>query len=163
MTLIKDQESSGDVLQALQAASERHGAGLTIAFAAKETSKFSSHPRHLMRARWSQRQWLIGTLESQQRLPLVLLKGNGTRRVGCGAREFLDMLNSPGHDQVNGEAVLPHRAICELTVLDTTNALNRPVILFDAPASFVPVDLFQRLLQIIDLNAAQQHPLHGVF
>ena len=98
------------------------------------------------------RQGLIGALEGKQCLPLVLFKGNATRSQWRVAREFLNMLDSPGHHQVNGEAVLPHRAICELTVLNTANTFDRAVILFDAPTSFVPVDLFERLLEVVDLD-----------
>src|SRR5882724_6634675 len=163
MKLFANQEADGDVVQALQAASDRYGAGLAIAVAAEEPAKLSSEARDLMHAGCSGRQRLIRALKGKQRLPLVLLKSNGTRRLGCGARKLLDVLDSPCHHQVNGEAVLPNRAIAELAVLDAANALDRPVILFDAPASFVPVDLLQRLLQIIDLIGGQQHPLHGLF
>src|SRR5437773_11340195 len=87
-------------------------------FAAEEPAKLSSEARDLMHAGCSGRQRLIRALKGKQRLPLVLLKSNGTRRLGCGARKLLDVLDSPCHHQVNGEAVLRNRAIAESAVLD---------------------------------------------
>src|SRR3990170_51911 len=163
MKLLENQECAGNVMEALQAAPQRCGAGLAIALAAEKPAKLSSHSRHLMHAGCSRRQRLIGALEGKQRLPLVLLKGNRTRRLRCLARKFLDVLDPPRHHQINGEAVLPNRAVSELTALNTADALDRPVILLDAPALLVPVDLLQRLLEVIYLNGGQQHPLHGIF
>ena len=121
------------------------GAGLTVTLAAEKTSQLSGQACDLAHAGWSRRQRLIGTLEGKHRLPLVLFKGNRYKAPAAGcARKFLDMLDSPRHHQINGEAVLPNRAIAELAVLNTANALERLVILLDAPAFVVPVDLFQR-------------------
>src|SRR3989304_7872624 len=89
MKLFANQEAGSDVVEALQASSDRCGARLAIALAAEKTSKLSSEPRHLMHAGCSRRQRLIGALEGKQRLPLVLLKGNRTRRLRCLARKFL--------------------------------------------------------------------------
>src|SRR5438128_186648 len=138
MKLFAEQETEREIVEALQASSDRCGAGLAIALAAEKTSQLSSHPRHLMHAGCSRRQRLIGVLEGKQRLPLVLLKGNG-------------------------ETVLPNRAVSELTALNTADALDRPMILLDAPAPLVPVDLLQSLLEIVHLNGGQQHPLHSIF
>ena len=74
MKLFKDQETSGDVLQALQAASEGCGAGLAVTLAAEKASELSGQARDLAHAGWSRRQRLIGTLEGKQRLPLVLVQ-----------------------------------------------------------------------------------------
>src|SRR5438132_6852201 len=163
MKLFAEQETEREIVEALQASSDRCGAGLAIALAAEKTSQLSSHPRHLMHAGCSRRQRLIGVLEGKQRLPLVLLKGNGTRCLRSLARKLLDVLDSPRHHQVNGETVLPNRAVSELTALNTADALDRPMILLDAPAPLVPVDLLQSLLEIVHLNGGQQHPLHSIF
>src|SRR3970282_851142 len=110
MKLFANQEAGSDVVEALQASSDRCGARLAIALAAEKTSKLSIEPRHLMHAGCSRRQRLIGALEGKQRLPLVLLKGNRTRRLRCLARKFLDVLDPPRPHQINGEEVLPNRA-----------------------------------------------------
>ena len=84
--LFKDQESSGDVLQALQTASKGCRAGLTVTLSAKETSELSGQACDLAQVGWSGRQRLIGTLEGQQRLPFVFFKSNATGRLWAGAR-----------------------------------------------------------------------------
>src|SRR6266542_3414889 len=163
MKLLANQEAGSDVVEALQAPSDRCGARLTVALSAEKTSQLSGQVRDLTHARWTRRQRPIGTFEGKQRLPLVLLKGNATRRLRFMARKLLDVLDPPRHHQINSEAVLPNRAVSELTALNTADALYRLVILLDAPAFLVPVDLFQRLLEVVHLNRGQQHPLHGIF
>src|SRR6266567_918312 len=163
MKLLANQEAGSDVVEALQAPSDRCGARLTVALSAEKTSQLSGQVRDLTHARWTRRQRPIGTFEGKQRLPLVLLKGNATRRLRFMARKLLDVLDSPRHHQINGEAVLPNRAVSELTVLNTATALDRPVILLNSPALLIPIDLLQRLLEVIHLKGGQQHPLDGVF
>src|SRR3990172_9144986 len=162
MKLIENKKSSGDVMKALQTTAKRCRAGLSVALATEEASEFSGQARDLTQAGWSRRQRLIGSLVGEQRLPLVLLKGNGTRRLWCFAGQLLDVLDAPRHHQINGQALLPNRAVTELTVFNAATALEGSVILLDAPALLVPVDLFQRLLEIVDLQGRQQHPLNGV-
>src|SRR6266496_5168946 len=163
MKLLENQECARDVVKALQTAPEGCGAGLAVALAAEEASKLSGQARDLTHTGWSRRQRLIRSLEGKQRLPFVLLKGNGTRRLRFLARKLLNVLDSPRHHQINGEAVLPNRAVSELTVLNTATALDRPVILLNSPALLIPIDLLQRLLEVIHLKGGQQHPLDGVF
>ena len=105
----------------------------------------------------------MGTLEGQQRLPFVFFKSNATGRLWAGAREFLDVLDSPGHHQIDGQAIFPNCAISELTVLNAATTLERAMILLDAPALVVPIDLIESLLEAVDLERGQQHPLDGFF
>src|SRR6266511_4056292 len=103
LMLFEDQESSGDVLEALQAASEGCRAGLAVALAAKKTSELSGEACDFAQVEWRGGQQLMGTFKGQQRLPLVLFKSNATRLQWTSAREFLDVFDSPSHHQVNGQ------------------------------------------------------------
>src|SRR6266545_4224226 len=135
LMLFEDQESSGDVLEALQAASEGCRAGLAVALAAKKTSELSGEACDFAQVEWRGGQQLMGTFKGQQRLPLVLFKSNATRLQWTSAREFLDVFDSPGHHQVNRQAIFPNCAIAELTVLDPTDTFERAMILLNARAS----------------------------
>ncbi len=161
LMLFEDQESSGDVLEALQAASEGCRAGLAVALAAKKTSELSGEACDFAQVEWRGGQQLMGTFKGQQRLPLVLFKSNATRLQWTSAREFLDVFDSPGHHQVNRQAIFPNCAIAELTVLDPTDTFERAMILLNAPALVVPVDFFNGLIEASHLEGGQQHPLNG--
>src|SRR6266508_4053176 len=163
LMLFEDQESSGDVLEALQAASEGCRAGLAVALAAKKTSELSGEACDFAQVEWRGGQKLMGTFKGQQRLPLVLFKSNATRLQWTSAREFLDVFDSPGHHQVNRQAIFPNCAIAELTVLDPTDTFERAMILLNAPALVVPVDFFNGLIEASHLEGGQQHPLNGFF
>src|SRR3990172_5529257 len=163
MNFLNQQDTGDDIMKALQATCESDRAGLTVALAAEKTSELSRQACNLAHARWSRGQRLVGTLQGKHRLPLALVKRNRTRRLWLGARQFLNMLDSPSDHQVNSETVLPHRAIAELAVLNAANALESLVILLDAPTFAVPVDLFDGLLVVINFERGQQHPLDGFF
>src|SRR5437899_1940141 len=128
MKFLNKQDSGDNIMKALQATCESDRAGLTVTLAAEKTSQLSGQACDLAHARWSRGQGLLGTLQGKHRLPLVLVEGDSTRRLWLGAREFLNMLDSPGHHQINGETVLPHRAIAELAVLDAANPLESSVV-----------------------------------
>src|SRR5919106_4331417 len=162
MNLFSKRESDHDVVETLQATAESCRAGIVV-FAAEKASQFSGPPRHLVHAGWHRRQRLMGIFQNKQGLPLRFVKRDATRRLWTLTRKLLDVLDSPGHHQVNGEAVLPDGAIAELTAFNAANALDGSVILLDAPALFIPVDFLERFFEVIDLNRGHQHPLHGVF
>src|SRR6266545_6683491 len=145
-------------MKALQATCESDGAGFTVTLAAEKPAQLSRQACDLTHARGSRWQRQLETLQRKHRLPFVLVKCNRTRRLGLGACQFLNMLDSPSHHQVNSETVLPHRAIPELAVFNTANALESLVILLDPPTFVVPVDLFGCLLVVIDFERGQQHP-----
>src|SRR3970282_701970 len=163
MNFLNEQDTGDNIMKALQATCESDGAGFTVTLAAEKTSELSRQACNLAHARWSRGQRLVGTLQGNTPLPLALVKLNRTRRLWLGAREFLNMLDSPTDHQVNSETVLPHRAIPELAVLNAANALESLVILLDPPTFVVPVDLFGCLLVVIDFECGQQHPLDGFF
>src|SRR5712691_7373498 len=152
MKFLNEQDSGDNIMKTLQATCEGDGAGLTVTLAAEKTSQLSRQACDLPHARWSRWQRQLGMLQGKHRLPLVLIKRNRTRRLGLGARQFFNMLDSPSHHQINSETVLPNRAIAELAVLNAANALESLVILLDPPTFVVPVDLFDCLLVIINFE-----------
>src|SRR5215210_424098 len=99
--MFEEQKSSGNVLEALQAASERLGTRLAVAGATEKAAELSGQSYDLAQIRWNRGQWLIRTFKGQQRLPLVLLKAGATRSQRLGAPQFLEMLNPPRNHQIN--------------------------------------------------------------
>src|SRR2546428_9479930 len=152
MKFLNEQDSGNNIMKALQATCESDGAGFTVTLAAEKPAQLSRQACDLTHARGSRWQRQLGTLQRKHRLPLVLVKRNRSRCLGLGACQFLNMLDSPGHHQVNSETVLPHRAITELAVLDAANAFAGLVILLVHPTFVFHVDLFDRLLVLIDFE-----------
>src|SRR5918996_4739984 len=162
MKLFSKRESDQDIVKMLQTATQGCRAGIFV-FAAEKASQFTGPTRHLMHAGCNRRQRLSGVSQNKQSLPLTLVKRDGTRRLWTLTRKLLDVLDSPRHHQINGEAVLPHGAIAELTSFNAADTLDGSVVLLDTPALFIPVDFLQCLFQVIDFNRGHQHPLHGLF
>ena len=97
MEILDKQDSGDNIMKALQATCESDGAGFTVTLAAEKTSQLSRQACDLAHARWSRGQRLVGTLQGKHSLPLVKFKSDRARRQGLGARELLDVLDSPGH------------------------------------------------------------------
>src|SRR5215203_3995613 len=163
LLLFEEQEGSGDVLQTLQASSESLRSRLAVALASEKATKLSSQASNFAQIGWNRRERLIGTLKRQQGLPLVLFKGNATRSQRLGAGQLLEVLDSPSDHQVNSEAILPHCAIAELAILNTTDTFERAMILLNAPTLVIPVNFFKCLLVVVYFKRGQQHPLDGLF
>src|SRR5512133_82884 len=94
LMLVENDESSGDVLEALQASSESLRTRLAVAGATEKATEFRGPARDLAQTGCNRRQRLIGKLKSQQRLPLVFFKGNAARSRSVTARQLLEMLDS---------------------------------------------------------------------
>src|SRR3970282_1611876 len=101
MNFLNEQDTGDNIMKALQATCESDRAGFTVTLAAEKPAQLSRQACDLAHARWSRGQRLVGTLQRKHRLPLVLVKCNRTRRLWLGARQFFNMLDSPGHHQVN--------------------------------------------------------------
>lgn len=63
--LFEDQERSGNILEALQAASEGCGAGFTVALATENATELSGQPCDVTQIGWQRRQGLSGMFKGQ--------------------------------------------------------------------------------------------------
>src|SRR3990172_2790505 len=145
-----------------EAAPQRLGAGLAVALAGKEPTK-----SRRVAYRLAHREQLCGAqrLGFEMRCQYVHLAVAEQHRawpIGLLAREFLHLLDASRDYDIERQTA--HQPICgsQLSVLDSTTALEGAMKVLDPPAPLIPVDLLPGLLLRGHRQRGPQHPFNGL-
>ena len=86
---------------------------------------------------------------------------DATGHVGHRPRQHGGIKNPPGNDTIQRQAALQALATCELPCFNATPAFQNPVPDFNAPATGVPLDTLDSVVDRLDRHGGQQQPRDG--
>src|SRR5688572_7399998 len=143
--------------QAYQSPPHAGRAGIVEFSSAQPTTQLADPPGRLLGA-WS---FVCHRARgpSAQHTPLVFTQNLVARSVWFLTTQHSQPVNTPSHDNINGQARLYTIRIIQAAVLDPASALDRAMVHFDAPASAIPAKPLAGIFETLSLNRGQKHPI----
>ena len=152
----------GEVHYVLKATPQRFSPGLVSAATSDKTAELCNPAHSLVKRRGLLRRcrtMMDGTI---QRLPFVEFQQHAARHLRHRPRQHRGIKNPPGNDTIQRQAALQALAACQLAFFHTTTTFQNAVPDFNAPATRVPLDTLDGVVDRLDRHGRQQQPLNGL-
>ena len=151
----------GEVHEVLKATPQRFRPGLVSAATSDKAAELCNPAHSLVKRRGLLRRCRTMMDGTRQRLPFVEFPQHAARHLRHRPRQHRGIKNPPGNDTIPRQAALQARAARQLAFFKTTTTLQNAVPDFNTPATRVPLDTLDGVVDRLDRPGRQQQPFNG--